>query len=114
MTVVGALRDRYVNVWFDFNRNGQWGDQIQCTYQGQPYTVDEWAVVNQLTRVGAGPHVITTPQFRSLDPEAELWTRITLAETTAPAADGRGYDHGYETGETEDYLILPRGDSEYE
>jgi hypothetical protein len=40
--------------------------------------------------------------------------RITLAETTAPAADGRGYDHGYELGETEDYIISPIGNSEYE
>lgn len=41
--------------------------------------------------------------------------RITLAETVAPpgAADGRGYNDGYEIGETEDYLITPFGDSQY-
>jgi len=114
MTVVGPVRDRYVNVWFDFDRNGAWGDVLQCSHNGQVYTVSEWAVVDQLTQVGTGVHILTTPLFRSVDPDEDLWMRITLAETTAPAADGRGYDHGYELGETEDYLILPIGSSEYQ
>ncbi len=114
MRVASGIRDRYTNAWLDLNHNGQWGDTFTCQDQGQVHTVSEWVVQDQLTTLGAGIHTITTPAFRSVDPEAETWMRITLAETTAPpAGDGRGYDDGYEIGETEDYLLQPRGDSLY-
>jgi hypothetical protein len=118
MTVRDGTHDRYTNVWFDFNRNGQWGDQIQCVDPDtqQLVTVNEWAVQDQLTTLGVGVHVIATPLFRSLDPDERLWMRITLSETTAPpaASDGRGYDDGYEIGETEDYTLAPIGGGNYQ
>lgn len=117
LRVLNNTRNRYTNVWFDFNRNGQWGDQIQCTDPDtqQLVTVNEWAVQDQLTTLGVGVHIVTTPQFRSLDPGEPLWMRITLAETTAPtgALDGSGYRFGYEIGETEDYLWTPAGEGVY-
>ncbi len=113
VNVSGPQMNRYVNVWFDFNRNGQWGDQIQCSYQGQPYTVAEWAVQNQITNLGPGVHTLSTPVFRALDPQDRLWMRITLSETDAPAADASGYKNGYEIGETEDFRLTPIGNSEY-
>ncbi len=109
----GGQIDHYSNVWFDYNRNGQWGDQIQCMYQGQPYTVNEWAVQNQMTNLGAGLHVVSTPQFRSLDVDSDIWMRISVAEAPAPASDGRGVQFGYETGETEDYLVVNTQGDEY-
>src|SRR3990172_3409409 len=30
ITVLSGTRNRYTNVWMDFNRNGQWGEQLQC------------------------------------------------------------------------------------
>jgi len=107
LNITGAVMGRYANAWFDFNRNGQWGDQIQCVdpVTQQTVTVNEWAVQNQLTSLGPGIHTVTTPQFRSLDVDASLWMRITVAEAPSPAADGRGVRFGYEIGETEDYLL---------
>jgi hypothetical protein len=114
LTVNSGQRNRYTNAWIDLNRNGQWGDTFTCQDQGQTYTVSEWVVQDQLTTLGAGVHIVTTPLFRSIDPDENMWMRISLAETTAPSAgDGRGYEGGYEIGETEDYLIQPRGSSEY-
>lgn len=113
--VATGVRDRYTNVWLDLNRNGQWGDTFTCQDQGQVHSVSEWVVQDQPTSLGAGLHLVTTPAFRSVDPEADTWMRISLAETTAPSAgDGRGYDGGYEIGESEDYLLAPRGGSQYQ
>ena len=114
--VLGGTRDRYTNVWFDFNRNGQWGDTFTCVDSSSTVqTVHEWAVQDQLTTLGPGTHTITTPLFYSVDPGENMWMRITLGEIPSPAAgDGSGYEGGYEIGETEDYLIFPRGGSLYE
>lgn len=118
ITVKNWTRYRYTNVWLDFNRNGQWGDQIQCIDPDtqQLATVNEWAVQDQLTSLGVGVHVVMAPPFRSLDPGDRMWMRITLAETTAPpgASDGRGYDAGYEIGEVEDYILKPIDEGIYD
>jgi len=118
VTVLGGERDRYTNAWIDFNRNGHWGEQLQCVdpLTQQLVTVDEWVVQDQLTRLRLGPHTVTTPSFRSLDPNEQLWMRINLGEAPAPpgASDGRGYDHGYEIGEVEDYVLTPLGGGAYE
>lgn len=110
---------RFVNVWFDFNRDGDWKDTISCTDStGVIYRVSEWAVRNQVvpTTLAAGYRVRTTPNFRipvaapSLD--RPMWMRINLGEQKAPTisatstlADGRGPANGYQHGETEDYLL---------
>lgn len=113
INVAGPQMYRYTNAWFDFNRNGIWGDQIQCTFQGQPYTVSEWSVQYQITNLGPGAHLITTPSLRSLDSQTSLWMRITLSETSAPGPDGSGYIGGYEIGETEDRLLNWIGSAQY-
>jgi hypothetical protein len=114
INIAGPQMNRYTNVWFDYNRNGIWGDLIQCTYQGQPYTVNEWAVQDQITNLGPGTHIVTTPSFRSLDNTSSLWMRISLSETYAPGPDGSGYVGGYEIGETEDRLLTWFGNSQYQ
>jgi hypothetical protein len=107
--------DRYINVWFDFARDGAWGDQLSCIDRetGQPMTVDEWAVQNQVVNQGSGTYLLTTPGFRSLDIGESLWMRVSVAESPAPAADGSGPSEGYEVGETEDYLLQPAGSEQY-
>ncbi len=105
----------YVNVWFDWNRDGDWDDTMICD-DGE--AAPEWAVQNQeLNLPGIGPHTVTTPAFRSwhltgidLDP---IWMRITLSDTPwdpALGAGGAGPANGYAAGETEDYYFQPKSD----
>jgi hypothetical protein len=107
-----AAGNVYVNVWFDFNHDGDWADTLTCfDSEGAMVNVPEWAVQNQAVAVMAGGLVFTTPLFTSfLSNEHEsIWMRITLAEQPVPAAvaDGRGPADSYRTGETEDYCLGP-------
>ncbi len=106
VNVVGPTRLRYVNAWIDLNHDGDWADTLACTDGGgQPQSVREWVVQNQVTNLAAGVHLMATPLFWSVDPDDDTWLRITLAEGPTPGTDGRGPTHPYETGETEDYLL---------
>ena len=110
--VTGAVGTHYVNVWFDWNRDGDWGDVLTCTAPGD---APEWAVQNQVVSYSsAGFYGMTTPAFlpyQPADPYDPTWMRITLSEQPAPTdpltgrADGRGPAEGYEYGETEDYYV---------
>jgi len=108
--VVGPRRTRYVNVWFDWNRDGDWEDTFDCP---DGTLAPEWAVQNQPITLGPGYYVLTTTAFFPYNPNPYLptWMRITLAEREAPPnpltgyADGRGPDFGYRFGETEDYYV---------
>ncbi|MBA3470820.1 MAG: carboxypeptidase regulatory-like domain-containing protein, partial [Herpetosiphonaceae bacterium] len=96
----------YVNVWMDWNRNGEWGGARKCL--GTPWISREWAVQNQLvTLSGPGTYNLTTPVFISYQPgwPRPMWLRITISDTPATAADGRGPTAGWAFGETEDYLL---------
>jgi hypothetical protein len=108
----------YVNVWFDWNRDGDWDDVLNPVC-GQK-TVAEWAVQNQVvTGLAPGSHTIRTNPFLCWHPiltpgaPKELWMRITLSETPwtsvsgVPGNGGSGPAAGYTLGETEDYLFVP-------
>jgi uncharacterized repeat protein (TIGR01451 family) len=102
----------YVNVWFDFNRDGDWDDPIQKCPLGPSTTgsFTEWAVQNELITVVPGPNSFTTPAFGAANPTkgSDMWMRITLTDQPiAPAngADASGPASGYKYGETEDYLL---------
>ncbi len=103
--------DMYVNIWCDWNRDGDWNDVMECPKGPAP----EWVVQNQLlVNLQLGMNQIRTPGFLCWhDPERpeEMWLRITLAEQPwrpQPQRDaGCGPSNGYDYGETEDYLIIP-------
>jgi PKD repeat protein len=107
-------RSRYVNVWFDWNRDGDWADALRCN---KPGDAPEWAVQNHLTALGPGTHVLQTPAYLPWNPSSsnikEIWMRISIAEQPAPVAagsslaDGQGPSAGYRYGETEDYYFTP-------
>ncbi|MBU1909529.1 MAG: hypothetical protein KJ726_05750, partial [Verrucomicrobia bacterium] len=108
----GPPMPMFVNVWFDWNRDGDWNDTMQCP-DGTP--VPEWAVQNLgfLPAPGLNP-VPTTPFFcwhPTLTAGDPLWMRITLAELPWPPAPGGGVAGGdgpavgYTFGETEDYYV---------
>lgn len=114
VTVVDPQVDAlYVNVWFDWNRDGDWDDIMQCSTGG---VAPEWAVQNQQLGFGApGVYTVTTPQFLPWHPSGPvgpIWMRITLAERPwqslgTPGSGGSGPIDGYNFGETEDYYFTP-------
>ncbi len=102
----------FVNVWFDWNRDGDWDDTLDCGVATAP----EWAVQNQqLAGLPVGLNVLTTPPIHSWYPPgsvtpAPIWMRITLAERqwvpgTGQGSGGAGPARGYRYGETEDYYF---------
>ena len=115
VTIVEPGTDLWVNAWFDFNRDGDWDDTVDCSAG----PVQEWAVRNQyLFDLPVGQTTITSPAFLSAHPEGtheQIWMRITLAEQpwrggSNPGVRGNagsGPQTKYEFGETEDYFFIP-------
>jgi hypothetical protein len=115
VNVVDPNVDMWVNVWCDWNRDGDWDDTVECTAGPAP----EWAVQNRLLfGLPVGLNTLTTPAFLSWHPETgpeEIWMRITLSEQpwkggsnpTVKGNGGSGLQTKYEFGETEDYYFTP-------
>ena len=115
VTVIDPNVELWVNVWLDFNRDGDWDDTVDCP-EGE---ASEWAVQNQyLYNLPAGLNKITTPGFLSSHPQVgpeNIWMRITLSEQpwkygSNPGEVGNGGSGPvikYEIGETEDYFFTP-------
>ena len=121
VNVVRPGTNLYVNVWCDWNRDGDWDD---TTLTNQSLTcskgiVSEWVVKNQyLINLPAGLNQITSKAFLSWHPDEgtrQIWMRITLSKkpwTTGSAPGvrgnaGSGPRDGHELGETEDYYFIP-------
>jgi len=117
VTIIEPNTDLWVNVWIDWNRDGDWDDTLDCPEGPAP----EWAVQNQfLFNLSAGINQITTPALLSWHPDGgseaeDIWMRITLSDQpwrggSNPGAKGNagsGPQAKYEIGETEDYLFTP-------
>jgi hypothetical protein len=115
VNVVDPDVDLWVNVWLDFNRDGDWDDTLECPSGPVP----EWAVQNQLLiNLSPGVNHITSPGFLAWHPEngrQEIWMRITLSgqpwrRGSNPGAKGNagsGPQAKYAIGETEDYKFTP-------
>jgi len=115
VNVIEPGTDLWVNVWCDWNRDGDWDDTIECT-RG---SAREWAVRNQLLfDLPAGINRITTPAILSWHPQdgpEEIWMRITLSEQPWKGGSnpgergnaGSGPRAKYDIGETEDYYFAP-------
>jgi len=113
--VIDPNTNLWVNVWCDWNRDGDWDDTLTCTRGPAP----EWAVQNQfLFNLPAGISQITTPAILSWHPEdgpENIWMRITLSEQPwkggsnpeAKGNGGSGPQAKYDIGETEDYYFAP-------
>jgi len=115
VNVVDPSIDLWVNVWFDWNRDGDWDDTLDCAQSPAP----EWAVRNQLLfNLPVGLNQITTPAFLPWHPvngRKRIWMRITLSEQpykhgSNPGVKGNagsGPQGKYLYGETEDYFFTP-------
>jgi len=121
VNVIDPNQDLWVNVWMDFNRDGDWDDDTSTDPEmgdGQRY-VTEWAVQNQLLfGLPAGLNRISAPAFMAWHPEKgpeAIWMRITLSEIPFRGGDnpgvtgnaGSGPAEGFAIGETEDYFFVP-------
>ncbi len=119
----GVAGTRYVNVWFDWDRDGAWGGDADCG--SARFTVKEHTLVNIPVVMGAGPssvEIVATiipcnnpnltdrPAFSGIPVnQIATWVRITLSEkpVVLPAqANGSGAGC-YAEGETEDYFFNP-------
>ncbi len=115
VTATSNLAGRmYVNVWCDWNRDGDWNDTIRCPDGAE---VPEWAVQDDRPFIPElGTFTLTTPAFLCWHPETAgasdpLWLRITVSERPwagDPAIGGSGPEEGYNYGETEDYYLQPK------
>jgi hypothetical protein len=121
VNVINPGTNLYVNVWCDWNRDGDWDDStltnpsLACS-KG---IVSEWVVKNQyLINLPAGLNQITSKAFLSWHPDVgtkQIWMRITLSPKpwtsgSAPGVRGNGGSgprDGHEFGETEDYYFTP-------
>lgn len=121
VNVVTPGTDLWVNIWFDFNRDGDWDDnsdsdpEMSCDEQH----ISEWAVQNQLLfDLPVGLNQLNTPAFVAWHPAKgpeEIWMRITLSERPWKGGQnpgvmgngGSGPAEGYDFGETEDYKFVP-------
>ncbi|MBN1138371.1 MAG: hypothetical protein JXM73_17415 [Anaerolineae bacterium] len=107
-----AAGDRYVNIWVDWNRDGDWADDAAACVHG---TRDEHVLVNQVVNVPGQVAPGTTAAFPvQVNPCQPIlmdraWVRITLSDTPISDAndDGRGPGYCFAEGETEDYLYDP-------
>ena len=121
VNVIDPTVDLYANVWFDFDRDGDWDDTLNCD---DGTMVPEWAVQDQLLAAGTlglGLNTVATPAFSSWHPvtssggDEPIWMRITLSKqkwigsgSAAAPAGGSGPVGGYNIGETEDYYFTPK------
>ena len=114
---VTAMGPVFLNVWCDWNRDGDWDDTVVCP---DGVVVPEWAVQNHQPMLpGPGVHTLTTPPFVCRHPTTNddldpMWLRITIAERLwepivgAAAVGGAGPPLSYRYGETEDYYLRPQ------
>jgi hypothetical protein len=121
VNVINPGTNLYVNVWCDWNRDGDWDDNSSTSHAlaCSGGIVSEWAVQNQyLINLPAGLNQITSKAFMSWHPDKgrkEIWMRITLSPKpwtsgSAPGVRGNGGSgprDGHEFGETEDYYFIP-------
>lgn len=103
---------RYINVWVDLNRDGDWADTLQAPCPDGPNaSSSEWLVQNAPAPAVSG--VFTLPvnlaNIPNLLSSTPLWLRISISDSPAPANSiGNGPAAGYRFGETEDHLMCYR------
>ncbi|MFN8485939.1 MAG: DNRLRE domain-containing protein [Caldilineaceae bacterium] len=121
-----TLKKMYLNVWFDGNRDGDWGDMTACQPpDGGPAQAGyEWIVqdyVVDMTVIPAGGFLdfnVNTERVLNTTEGLPHWMRFTLSEDRAvqpgggALPDGRGphptsAQGSYQFGETEDIFQKP-------
>ena len=98
----GVDRTRYANVWFDWNRDGEWDDSsVSCRTAG--LTADEHVVSNQVVNVSPGTSVLFTQAMTPCNPvpyadDDAIWVRITLSDEPVETNNVRDEFNSYSYG----------------
>ena len=92
----------YVNAWFDWNRDGDWGDPSDgCS--------PEWAIQNfpvSMDKLSTAGVAVLPIGFTAGKRTQDIWERVTLTlDQPVSNPNGGGSTSPYSQGETEDYLI---------
>ena len=88
-------------------------DHVSILLSGLQVSVPEHIVDNQQLVLDAGSHPITST-FLSTNPGGDVWMRVSVSEEPFDSSGGgEGLETGFETGETEDYLLGPGSGSSY-
>ncbi len=105
-----TARQVYLNVLVDWNQDGDWNDNFQCSGGTGGACAYEWAVKNVLIVLSPGCNTLTTPSFMSGPNPGDGWLRITLSDE--PANDDFPWagvattpSLQFTDGETEDYPV---------
>jgi hypothetical protein len=97
-----------VDVWFDWNRDGKWEGEFNCSIGGVNIPTKE-RLDPETVAVRAGPQTVSFATFPYLLPGGpqKYWMRVSLhPEGTTMNPDGSMSGGScFEYGETEDYLI---------
>lgn len=99
---------RYLNLWADWNRDGDWADTFTagCPNMPAPVTTSEWVVQNALAPAASGFYILPPVMIGPVPVNTPMWVRISVADTPAPAGSvGNGPVSGYLYGETEDHYM---------
>jgi hypothetical protein len=103
---------RYINVWVDLNRDGDWADTLAAPCPDKPAaTNSEWLVQNLTAPAASGVYTlpVNIANIVNLTSTTPLWLRISISDSPAPANSiGNGPAAGYRFGETEDHLMCYR------
>lgn len=106
-TVAASAPAMFLNVWCDWNRDGDWNDVMICP---DGTAAPEWACQNlPVPPPGGFLSVNVQSWHRTLQTEP-IWIRVSLAEQAWPSpgggvAGGDGPSGRYQLGETEDYYL---------
>lgn len=126
--LAAGVEQGYLNLWLDFNRDGDWADNDQCPpAEGQPSVALEHIVIDSkvdIAALSAGVNLLTVTSGRISWPAnlatRPAWLRATLSldpSTKTLQAGGISYGDGrgrydaqnqpipFRSGETEDYLV---------
>lgn len=113
----------YLNIWIDGNRDGDWGDVLDCDGIQAP----EHIVIDQAVSPATAGRIALVAVTGNLPIPQEnvgkdMWLRVTLSDEPSVKTgqvnslgqviqygDGRGPAGGFTLGETEDYLVNPSG-----
>ncbi len=99
----------YLNLWADWNRDGDWEDGSQCGCGD-----DEWAIQDHVVSPCPIEESVEITPCHTCDPTEPLWIRVTLSEVPL-APLGQPWIYGgqpyaapsgcFELGETQDFLF---------
>jgi GEVED domain len=106
-----AARPVFLNICVDWNEDGDWNDNFQCTSGGGGGVAGcayEWAVKNAPISLTPGCALMSSPMFLSGPKKGHSWLRISISDNPAPDDypwNGTVSIGQFYNGETEDYPV---------